>query len=307
MAQDDDVRASQQEGDRGGGLHEHAAHGAVAQLGSVLVGKLGFLGLPDLVAHIINDGQHQLVVLLDQGGHADALHDRVGVLHAVAQTAGGGVDDDALQGHAQVAKQDVELLGQVHVDGAAGDDGLVVGQGGGAHGLVVVLVHRAQEQVLALEVLGDALQGLGILVGVGAAPDDDRHLHRGQHLAHGLGGLLGGRVVGVGVGGLQLDHDGLGPELLHALLGPGAGVAGHVGHGVQTGGGPVFGHHVPHLHGQHGAAGHLPLEGVEWVAVLAAHLERLVALAQGDLKDFAGVGYFRYCKGHSSSLPFQEV
>jgi hypothetical protein len=46
-----------------------------------------------------------------------AFHDRIAVLHAIAQAAGGGVDDDPIHGHAQVFQQNIDLLGQVDVDG----------------------------------------------------------------------------------------------------------------------------------------------------------------------------------------------
>ena len=96
---------------------------------SFLIGATcGFFGFPNFDTQVAIHRKLQFLILLRQSRHAGPLDDRIGILHPVTQAADGRVDQDIVVGHAQVAQQNVQLLGQVHVNGRGRDDRVVVRQ-----------------------------------------------------------------------------------------------------------------------------------------------------------------------------------
>ena len=98
--------------------------------------------------------------------------------------------------------------------------GVVVGHRRGGDGLVVPLLGLAQQQPLLRRDVAHRLQGLGVLLLLPAAVDDQRDLDRRQYLHDGLRGLLGGGVRLLRVGRQQFQADEVRAVLLHPGLGP---------------------------------------------------------------------------------------
>jgi len=66
------------------------------------------------------------------------------------------------------------------------------------HLLIVVFHDRADDEIHAIAGLGDLSKDIRVLFGIGASPDDDRHIHRGSDLLGCLGGFLARTVEPVG-------------------------------------------------------------------------------------------------------------
>ena len=117
VAHDEDVGTGHKIGYGTNGLHEDAAAFGITQFRSFLYGLLGFLAFPDFISQVVDQGELEFVVTLGQGCHGEPLHYRIGVLHAVAQSAGGGINDHLGEGDPQVFQENVDLFCQVDVDG----------------------------------------------------------------------------------------------------------------------------------------------------------------------------------------------
>ena len=204
-----------------------------------------------------------------QGGQAQALHDRVGVLDAVAEGARVGIHQHALERHAHVAHQDVELLGQVHVDRRLADHDVVVAQRGGDDSPVVLVFAEPEGQSLALGRLGDGDQYFVVFVGNAGPVDDQRQATGGEHrLDRGDAGV-GRRVALVGVRAAQLQGDDVGPQAL-GFGGPGRGVMGRLPPRLEQRRRPVGRVDVAQLGGDRRAMGKSALEVQEGQRLFAA-------------------------------------
>ena len=123
----------------------------------------------------------------------------------------------------------LSCLAKVYIDGRLRADFLPVGKsGGGGDRLIVLLARGHDEDVFALERVGDLLKELCVLIMVLAADDGDGHIHgirRG--LAH-LNALIDRPVLTVGVGALEVYGDEVG-------TGHGGGLFSEIGYGLGAG------------------------------------------------------------------------
>ncbi len=117
MAHDQNIGSAHEVCDRSHGLHQDWTTLRVPQGRSFLGSQFGFFGFPNLVAEVINKGILELVVALRQGRHANAFHDRIRIFQTVTQPARGRIDQHAAGRHSEVFKEDVDLFGEVDVDG----------------------------------------------------------------------------------------------------------------------------------------------------------------------------------------------
>ena len=303
MAHDEQVASGQQQVHGSDGFHEDAPLGLVAQLRRFFIRLFALFHLPHFLTDIVDDGELQLVVFLGQSRHAVPLHDGVAVFQAVTQAAGGGINQDVGVFDPQLAQQDVQLFGQVDVDGGVGDDRVAIGQGRGADLLVVLVLDRADDDGFVAAGFRHRGQHFGILFDVAGAEDDEGHVDGRGHLLGRSGGRLGGGVVPVGVGAVQDQGDGVGPKFLDAFLGPGHRVFGHVFDGGIGRGGPLFARvPVPHFHGNPGLVGHGPFKDIEGVGGLASQGNGFIAFADGYGFDRTRVNLFGNLEGQGSSL-----
>ncbi len=302
MAQDQDVGASHEVGGRRDGLHHDGPALGITETGILLQRLLGLLALPYVEGDVVDKGQLQLVVAEGHGRQLDPLHDRIAVFQAVAQAACGGIDDDLVQGQAQILQQDVDLLGQIDVDGGGGHRGVAVAHDRGADALVGHVLDGTDDEVLSGAVLRDLPQHLGILVRIRRAPDDQGDIDGLVDLLHLGHRVRGADVVLVGIGAPQVETDEVRPVFLDALLGPGRGIANDVLEGLPGRLGPILGVHVPDLHGDLGLVGHLALELVKGQTGLPADLDRVVPFAQLDLLDRPGILLLDHLEAHNHSL-----
>ena len=148
---------------------------------------------------------------------------------------------------------------------------------------------RRQADFLVADHGGDLAQGLGILVGVAAAPEDDRHFDVLDHFGGHLGRFGRRSVQAVGVGADQGKADGLGLVVVNALLGPVHRVVHDPFEMTGQGGRPFFGLDVEHLHGDQRPIGHVAFVNLEGHDGFAADFDDLIAVAEAGLAHLAGV------------------
>ncbi len=117
MPHDQNVRASQQIGDGPHGFHENAPFFRITQIGFLFSRQFCFLALPHLIAQVVDDRQLKFVITLVEGGHAKSFHNRITVFHTISQSACGGINYDTIHGHAQIFKQNIDLFGQIDING----------------------------------------------------------------------------------------------------------------------------------------------------------------------------------------------
>jgi hypothetical protein len=103
-----------------------------------------------------------------------------------------------IHGHAQVFQQNIDLLGQVDVDGRRTDDGVAVAHGRGADTFVVLVFHGADGQLHILAVFGNLLEHRFIFFMVGNAPDHQGDVDGTQHLFDRGGCIRGAGIVPLG-------------------------------------------------------------------------------------------------------------
>ena len=85
--------------------------------GSSAAGALASLAFQDSRPDVRHQRHLGHAVVLPERRDLEPLHHRVRVLEPVTQRARSGVHEDLVDVHAQVGEQDVQLLGQVDVDG----------------------------------------------------------------------------------------------------------------------------------------------------------------------------------------------
>ena len=305
MPQHDDVGAGFEHGQRGRDLPGLAAQRQRAPGGGHALGHARLLLPPRLLAEVAD---HRLLGhgVAHQRGQAQALHDRVGVLDAVAQRARVGVHEHAVERQPHVADENVELLGEIDVDGGEGDDEMAVAEGGRDDRAVVLLFAQTQRQPLALGGLGDRHEHLVVFFGHAGAVDDQGHAHGAQHRLHGGHAVLGRGVTELGVGAAQAQGDQVGAGL-DGLGRPGGRVAGDALPGRRQLGRPHARVDVVDLDGERRAVRIDRLEAQERQRLLAAHRHGLGAAAavggsraQRHLSDRArpGLNGDLHCFGH---------
>ncbi len=108
---------------------------------------LCLLGLPDFLRQIAEKRALQLFIILRDGRLTDALHDRIGIFNAIAKPAGGWVDDDFFNGNADIGKQNIELFGQIDINGRIGDKRQIIGKGLRAELLMICFINGADNEL----------------------------------------------------------------------------------------------------------------------------------------------------------------
>ncbi len=291
MAQYEKIRPGLQSTQSRNGFQVDSSDPSIAQFWLFFGGKLGFLGLPYFLGYVVDYGVLKLLVVLSQSSLPDSLHNGVAVLHAVADGAGGGIDQDLVSGHAEVFQQDVKLLGEVDVDGRVCGYNVLIRYGCGAHLFVITLGNRAQHDVQARTGLCNGLENLGVFLIAGNTPDDDGNIDGFCDFLRGFSSLVSGQVLAVGVGSCKPQADYIGLVHIDALLGPFHRVADDIFEGLQCLRGPFLRLYIQDLKGQFRGIGHFPFEGVEIVPGLSAYDDFASRLADLDFSNFSRILY----------------
>ena len=281
-------------------LHENAPFGRITHERRVF--RFRFLRFPYFLPQVADDGKLQPLILLGEGGHAVALHDRVGIFDSVAESAGGRIDNDLSVRHTEVAQEDVELFGKIDVDRAVGRQGMFIGNGAGADLLVIFHNNGADDEIHPVARLGDFTEQLGILLGTAAAVDDYRNIHRRCDLFGRFRCLIARGIQTVGIGADQLQGNHIGAIDPRRLLGPGNGIADDIPVRFQRGLRPVIGRRIVHLDGDAGGMGHFPLEEMKRIRGLPPHRDRVGSFSQHNFLDLSRIGRFWDCKCHEFYL-----
>ena len=202
-----------------------------------------------------------------------------------------GIDQDLVVRYAEVFQKDIELFGEVDVDGRVGRDNVFVSYGSSAHLLVIALGNRSDHHIEARAGLCDCLEDLGVFLIVGGAPNDQGHVDRLGHLLGHFGRVLCGEVLAVGVSSCKPQADYIGLVFIDAFLGPCHRIAQHVLEGLQGLLRPFFRLNVEDLEGQFRRIGHFPFEGVKIVPGLSADNDFTSRLSNFDFTNFSGILY----------------
>ncbi len=296
MPHDQKIRTRQQVGDGPDGFHQDAAAFRVAQSGGFFRFQFGFLGFPDFKPEVVDDRILEFVIALVHGGHSQALHDGITVFHTVPEAAGGRVDNHTVHGHSQVFQEDVDLFGNIDVNGRRRDNGMAETHGRRADTLVVLVLYGAQDQVLALAVFGDFFKDVFILFGACGSPHDHRYVYGGQNLLDRRGSVRRARILVIGIRASELKRDHFRAVRFNAFFRPGRRIADDILKRLDGRFRPVFRLHVPDFHGDFGLVGHFTFELVKRVACLAADSDSFVTLSQLNIPHSSGIRFFEKFK-----------
>ena len=92
----------------------------------------GFLGFPGLLADIADQRKLQFVIGLSQSRHFQSFHNRITIFDTVADAANRRIHNQLAIRNTQITHQDIQLLGQIDIDRAGSNHGMMVTNGGSA-------------------------------------------------------------------------------------------------------------------------------------------------------------------------------
>ena len=182
--------------------------------------------------------------------------------------------DHPLGGQAHGRDQDRQLLLDVHVDRALGQDRVAIRQTCDDQRLVVLGDRDAHQAALAPGRLGHPRPDLVVLVGMTAAEHDQGHVDGLEDRPYGGGGGIRRGVIHIGVRSEEPQTDEIGAEFLDAFACPVGRRVKDVAERLPKMLRPVGGHGIEHFEGHDRAVGARCVAGLKGQRAMSADRDR---------------------------------